>query len=225
MLTILKSDLTMAEESWGPNHHTGLLSYIAGIYQDNGQHACAEIYLKRAMEAQQRSFGGEHIRTLTTAEKLGLVLQQQRKYDQASSIFVRLLEDTKRNFGQSHYRTLRVLGNLAILHALTGQFKEAKRLHQVLLTESKRTTSSGYSEIEKATHNMLLIERMEEMDREKARPVVENDSRGNGKVGDRHFEEVEGSSSGEVRGEEHLEGALEETLQRVDSGQLENVWT
>lgn len=191
MLTMLLNDLTIAEEAWGPNHHTGLLKYLADIYQDNGQHAYAEIYLKRAIEAGQRSFGEEHIWTLMLTEKLGLVLQQEGKYDQALSIFMRLLENTKRTFGQSHYRTLRVLGNLAILYALTGQLEEAIRL-QVLLTESIQTTSSGHTEIEMARHNLLLMERMEEMDRDKAGPVVKNDSMGDTKVVDRHFEEVEG---------------------------------
>ena len=133
--TPMLKKLWEAERNCGPNHLISLeLAYsLASLYQKEGEHAKAEIFLRRTKGGRARTLGSGHLLTLKTSERLGLVLQQQGKYSQAESIYRSIHATAVKTLGNEHQETLKLLGNVAILLTLERRFVEAAAVYKEVL--------------------------------------------------------------------------------------------
>jgi tetratricopeptide (TPR) repeat protein len=98
------------------------------VQLEDGQHAAAEVSLRRLHELRRKALGDEHETTLCAAAALSLALALQGKYEAAARLQRAVLEASKRVSGRESMLTMAVTGNLANSLSHQGKHADARRL-------------------------------------------------------------------------------------------------
>jgi serine/threonine-protein kinase len=136
-----KDALSVAERSFGPDHHTTgyamihLADHVADIEQD---HAAAERLYRRGLEVMTRHFGDDSTRLLHGLNSLARLLGS-RGDDEAEIHYRRALGISQSATGPEHPRVADQLAKLAGELARQGRLSEAETLVRQSLDLSIRT--------------------------------------------------------------------------------------
>ncbi|KAI1362732.1 hypothetical protein F5Y08DRAFT_341358 [Xylaria arbuscula] len=148
---LLLQDLHDMEYSLGPTHIRTLGSAVllASRYQEEGEHAKAEVIWRRANSSQSRALGDYHPLTLKTAARLALTLQQQGKYSQAKAIYSSTSTATAMVLGDKNPETLMLMANVAMMYTLERRFDEADQEYKRVLEKMKEVLGPDHVHVRK----------------------------------------------------------------------------
>ncbi|KAI0545822.1 hypothetical protein F4679DRAFT_559895 [Xylaria curta] len=155
---ILLQDMHDMEHSLGPTHIRTLrcAALLASHYQEEGEHAKAEIIWRRANSSQSKTFGNFHPLTLKTAARLALTLQQQGKYSQAEAVYSSTCKATATVLGDDHPDSLRLMANIAVLCTLQRRFNEADEEYRRVLEKMEEILGRDHEDVKKVQMYMTL---------------------------------------------------------------------
>ncbi|KAJ3580205.1 hypothetical protein NPX13_g347 [Xylaria arbuscula] len=155
---LLLQDLHDMEYSLGPTHIRTLGSAVllASRYQEEGEHAKAEVIWRRANSSQSRALGDYHPLTLKTAARLALTLQQQGKYSQAKAIYSSTSTATAMVLGDKNPETLMLMANVAMMYTLERRFDEADQEYKRVLEKMKEVLGPDHVHVRKIQRYMIL---------------------------------------------------------------------
>ena len=106
--------------------HWSQSTVLAGCLQDMGLLKDAEPLYRRALEAQERTLGAEHLHTLVSINNLAGCLQAMGLPKNAEPLYRRALEAQERTLGAEHPHTLVSVNNLAECLRAMGLPKDAE---------------------------------------------------------------------------------------------------
>ncbi|CAL1130598.1 unnamed protein product [Cladocopium goreaui] len=109
-----------------------------------GQLKDAEALHRRALEAQERTLGGEHPSTLASVNTLAICLRDMGQLKDAEALYRRDLEAQERTLGAEHPSTLASVNGLALCLRDISQLKDAEALHRRDLEASERTLGAEH---------------------------------------------------------------------------------
>jgi tetratricopeptide (TPR) repeat protein len=149
---IFKRAIAMCEKSRGKNHSStaGSLVDMGILYKNQGKLTEAEESLKRALDIQEKGFEVDSPVVLQTLYKLSAVYQQDRKYNQASSLYETFLPRLVKRYGEKHPYVADVLENWA---AVLDDSPEHKEKVKQLLARAKKIRGSEHSSVTKHDHS------------------------------------------------------------------------
>ncbi|XXH01286.1 hypothetical protein Hte_007641 [Hypoxylon texense] len=170
---ILLQDMHDLESCLGPTHirTIGCAVLLASRYQEEGQHAKAEIIWRRANSSQSKTLGIFHPLTLSTAERLAITLQQLGKYSQAKATYSSICNAMARVFGDDHPDCLRLMANIAVLYTLERRFDEAEKEYRKVLGNMEKKLGRNHDDVKK-------IQKYIALNNEQKRPGVEGVAEG-----------------------------------------------
>ncbi|KAI0435548.1 hypothetical protein F4803DRAFT_557878 [Xylaria telfairii] len=155
---ILLQDLHDMEHSLGPAHirTLGCAVLLASRFQEEGQHAKAEIIWRRANSSQSKTLGNFHPLTLKTAARLALTLRQQGKYRQAKEIYLSTCKATAIVLGDDHPDSLRLMVNIALMCTLERHFNEADQEYRKVLGKMEEKLGRDHEDVKRTKMYMAL---------------------------------------------------------------------
>lgn len=106
-----------------------LLEKAADQFMNMGQTRDAEEMSRRAVEGYEKILGPEHTETLSSVNRLALVLQYQGKYEAAEEMNRRALEGYEKALGAEHPDTLNSVYCLAYLFHIQQRYDDASVLY------------------------------------------------------------------------------------------------
>ncbi|KAF4991981.1 hypothetical protein FDECE_13845 [Fusarium decemcellulare] len=132
-------------------HHSGIHRQLMGKYQK------AEQIHRQCLEARRRVLGLEHLDTLKSLYKLGVVLWHQSKYEESAQLNRQCLEARQRLLGEDHPDTTRSLNNVAVDLYTQGKYDEAERLNRQCLEMRLRVLGEDHEDTLKSMNNLALV--------------------------------------------------------------------
>ncbi len=89
----------------------------------------AEAVQREVYEARRRIRGADHLETIGSESVLARLVRENKRYDEAESLFQKTLENQRRVLGPRNYTTLATMYNMAsTFYWDQGQFEKADRL-------------------------------------------------------------------------------------------------
>ncbi|KAF2964022.1 hypothetical protein GQX73_g9558 [Xylaria multiplex] len=155
---MLLQDMHDIEGSLGPAH-IRTLEYavlLASQYQEEGEHAKAEIFWRRANSSQSKTLGDFHPLTLKTATSLAMILQQQGKYSQAKAICSSTRNSIATVLGDDHLDSLRLMVNIAVLYTLERRFEEADEEYRKVLRKMEEKLGPDHEDVKRIEEYRIL---------------------------------------------------------------------
>ncbi|KAI0515486.1 hypothetical protein F5B22DRAFT_607479 [Xylaria bambusicola] len=148
---LLLNDLHDMEYALGPTHIRTIrcADLAASQYQEEGEHAKAEIIWRRANSSHSRTLGDYHPLTLRTGARLALTLQQQGKYSQAKGIYSSVCNATAIVLGDEHPETLKLMTNVAMMYTLERRFDEADQEYRRALRKMEQVLGPDHEDVKK----------------------------------------------------------------------------
>ncbi len=130
-----------------PNY-TEKLCRLAGLYQSlAGDNSATEEILRKAVGAAEDNESPTSLKLAVPLNSLGLLLLQQRRYQEAELLFQRLLTIVESTLGREHIEVATALENLAAVQRQTGRTDEASRTRaravQIRNEAGKRNSNQG----------------------------------------------------------------------------------
>ena len=115
---VAQEALTVAEKTFGPNHHYTATSIdnLGAVYRDQGKYTEAEPLHKRALAIREKAFGPDHPAVAFSLNNLAMLWKSQGKYAEAEPLYKRSLKIVKKAFGPKHPYVATALKNLAVLY-------------------------------------------------------------------------------------------------------------
>jgi serine/threonine protein kinase len=127
---------------------------IGDTYVDLGLYSEAQSQLKRALELRTRVLGDEHLDTLTSMHKLGLLDWYQGKYAPAEPLLTKVLEVRRRVLGQEHPDTASAMNDLALVDWYRGEYAQAEPLFTKALEIRRRVLGQEHPETLSTVNNL-----------------------------------------------------------------------
>ncbi|KAI1124590.1 hypothetical protein F5Y10DRAFT_284912 [Nemania abortiva] len=154
----LLRDMHDMECALGPAHirTLGAAVLLASQYQEEDEHAKAEIIWRRVNSSQSKTLGDFHPLTLNTAARLAMTLQQQGNYGQAKAIYSSTCTATARVIGDDHPDSLRLMVNIAVLCTLERRFEEASQEYMKVLEKMERKFGTDHEDVKRIKTYMDL---------------------------------------------------------------------
>ena len=121
-----------------------LLDRMCGAYFQQGRYGHAIGSSEAALNGRERLLGSEHPDTLTSVNRLAMLLQAKGDYAGAEPLLRRTLEGTERVLGHEHPHTLESVNNLAALLQAKGDYAGAEPLYRRALEGTGRMLGSEH---------------------------------------------------------------------------------
>ena len=96
----------------------------------------------------------EHQNTLATIKYFGIVLQQEKKYDEAEALYRTAAEVMSRTLGPNNRNTLLARLNIAVVKEKTRQFAEAEKIYKDVLNVQVRTLGRGHPDTARSLYDL-----------------------------------------------------------------------
>ncbi len=103
---------------------------LAEFYRDQARFYEAELFIQRALEIDEVSFGKDHPEVATALNNLANLYQDTNRLEKAEPLYKRALEIYEKAFGKEHPKVATALNNLAVLYKDTNRLEEAEPLHK-----------------------------------------------------------------------------------------------
>ncbi|MFH1198523.1 MAG: toll/interleukin-1 receptor domain-containing protein [bacterium] len=140
-----------------PELNDKLLESLSDYLGSQGSYNKAEFYCQAALDVREKKFGKENPSTLTSINKLGILLQAKGAYEQAEILYRRALEARERILGKENPETLTSIFNLAALLTEKGNYEEAEKLHRWELEVSERILGKENPSTLISLNNLALL--------------------------------------------------------------------
>jgi len=160
-----------SEESTSRPFYSSILNNMAQLLKDTNRLTEAEPLMRRALEIDEKNFGGNHPIVAVQLNNLAILLQETNRLGEAEPLMRRALEIDKKGLGSDHPNVAIRLNNLAMLLKDTDRLEEAEPLmrHALEITEK----SLGYSHPNMATSLNNLAQLLQDTNRlEEAEPLM-----------------------------------------------------
>ncbi len=138
-----------------PNGHP--LYNAASYAWRKGIIADAENFSVKSMKARNKSFGLDHVKTLSSMAVVGLVYNLGGRWKEAEDLFVQVMETSLRVLGQEHPDTLTCMANLASTFWNQGRWKEAEDLQKQELEICSRVLGAEHPDTLISMENLAWI--------------------------------------------------------------------
>ncbi len=112
-------DLTLAK----------LMGNLAAVLIDQGKLTQAEVVLKEALAAKEKSVGKSNPEIASTLNDIGVLCYQQHKYEESESCFRRVLEMDEKFLPPNHRERVTTLENYAKLLSKLNRQQESERMY------------------------------------------------------------------------------------------------
>ncbi len=162
-----------------PELRAQMMYVMGGVYENLGLYARAQLLFQQALQIRQSVLGPENPDTLSSVNKLAIVLKDEGRYPEAEKLYRETLDVQRRVLGPEHRDTLDTMDGLANLLQNEGHYAEAEKLlrrtldaqRRVVGPEDPRTLSSmnslanvledegNYAEPEKLYRETLDVQR------------------------------------------------------------------
>lgn len=116
------------------------LPKIADLYRDRENFAKAESLYSQSLAINERAFGRDDFRLLSSLNGLGLTYKSQGKFQEADSSLRRALEIGELALGPDHPTVGMTLNNLGLLRYSEGKYEDAKMFYQRALAIFERAS-------------------------------------------------------------------------------------
>lgn len=123
------------------------LSYIGGLYMDQGRYHEARPYYQRLLEITEKRYGNRHLNYANALFQLADMQRLQGNYGDAERHFIGGLGILEKHFGPGHLEVANALMNLASLHVEQGKFTEGEPLYKRVLKIQEAIYSSEHPEV------------------------------------------------------------------------------
>jgi tetratricopeptide (TPR) repeat protein len=134
-----------------------ILANLAAASCYAGDYATGAERARRALEAQERVWGREHLYTLTSVNNLAELLRSKGEYDAAEPLYRRALEARERVLGREHPDTLNSMNNLALLLKSKGDYDAAEPLYRSALEARERVLGREHPDTLNSMNNLALL--------------------------------------------------------------------
>ena len=156
----LSKALKIWRNQYGDEHAetANTLSNLGIVYRFNGDLETAEAYLNQAYKIQQKINPElNHPKTATITETLGYVLKEQKKYDEAESMYRLSLKIRRKIYGNNHTDVANTLNNLSVLLAEQGKLQEAEDLIKESTKIRKQQLGTDHIQYVSSLHNLAFF--------------------------------------------------------------------
>jgi tetratricopeptide (TPR) repeat protein len=162
----------------GPNHEATLRGKIslAWAYKQQGKLDRAEAMYVELLDAFTGKFGADSPTTLHVRSNLGLVYVAQGQLDQAERHLQYVLQRSTSIYGEDNPKTVASKWFLARLYRRQRNYERSVRLYDEVLT--KLRANPGFNEAKLFTLSELAQTHLEAKQPDKARPLIEEFTRG-----------------------------------------------
>lgn len=136
--------LRIARATYGGSHPliAELLTRLAGVQRDMGNHSGALMYLQEALEIQSAIYGGDSERLSTTLNNLGSALRDQGRLEEAMVCLQRALAIDERALGSGNPTVANRLNNLGSVLRDQGRLQEAAAYFERALAIDEKALGS-----------------------------------------------------------------------------------
>ncbi|MFD5557581.1 FxSxx-COOH system tetratricopeptide repeat protein [Streptomyces sp. NPDC127068] len=125
-------------------HTADALNHFGLFQLEQGAYPAAVQALQRAVAADERELGTEHVDTLSSRSNLALAYRAMGDGARALPLCERTLRDRERVLGVDHPGTLVSRGNLAVVYQAVGDLARALPLHQRVLRDWQRVLGADH---------------------------------------------------------------------------------
>ena len=136
--------------SWKSYTKAGLKAYHQGNYPEAEKHLAAAV-------KEAEGFGPQDELLAASLQVLGLVYQDQGKYDEAELLNKRALAISEKAWGPEHSTVAAALNDLALLYNTQGKYAEAEPLHRRALAIYEKTEGPEHPDVAYSLHNLALL--------------------------------------------------------------------
>jgi tetratricopeptide (TPR) repeat protein len=157
--TIAARALQQTEARIGPGD-TDLvvaLEDIAAVCMEEGDLACAEPHLVRALALAESAWGEEHPRTTIVVTNLGHLEELREDYPAASRWFARALRDSEAVLGPHHPDVAKAHYNVGVAGDRLRDYETARREFGVALALFRETLGEDHPVVAMTLHNLGAV--------------------------------------------------------------------
>lgn len=172
MASVYRRALEGREKTLGLEHVDTLFSVnnLATALQSQGDHKTPEKSYRQAIQGFE-ALGIEHPRTVCPVQNLASLHQKQGKYEAAEKLHRQALEGREKILGMEHPDTLHSVHRLAYVFYDQRRYHEAFILHSRASAGFMKTLGPDHPSTRKCSrHHSSMLRKMEENDRDAARP-------------------------------------------------------
>ncbi len=135
----------------------GVLSDLAGVYQEEGRFEDAEPLAREALDGFRRAQGENHADTLTAKNNLAFLLHSLGRLDDAETLYRETLDRQRELLGEENRGTLSSKGNLAQLLMDEGRLEEAAPLVLETLAARQRVLGPDHPDTVTSVNNAARL--------------------------------------------------------------------
>ena len=117
---------------------------LCGVQANQGKCEEAEAELRRILEVQERSFGEEHLTTISIVDDLAWILTGQNKSQEAKICYQRVVDYWKKHQYSQQPFSARSLARFGMAFERLGKHKEAEAVLREALAESVRALGAEH---------------------------------------------------------------------------------
>ncbi|WP_019502721.1 tetratricopeptide repeat protein [Pseudanabaena sp. PCC 6802] len=145
------------EDTGSPESLAIGLSWLAFLYQSQGNYAEAELLYRRSREIWERQLGADHPRVAQSLNNLAELYKAEGKYAEAEPLYLRSLKITEGQLGADHPDVATFLNNLAHLYQLQGKYAEAEPLYLRSLEITERQLGADHPDVATFLNNLAHL--------------------------------------------------------------------
>ena len=137
----------------------GALIELGYIYARTGRRSDAENLFNESLELVEPHYGKRHSTVLRAKHLLAWTWRCERRYPEATKLFLEVLALRKATLGEQHPDTAMIFGNLAGIHTATGDYEAALTFNRLAEKgESRLGASNVYTFIRRQREGLILRE-------------------------------------------------------------------
>jgi tetratricopeptide (TPR) repeat protein len=126
------------------------------ILDDEDRHQAEQMY-QRALQGKEKTWGPEHISTLSIIGDLGSLYAKLGRLDEAEMMYERALQGYEKAWGPEHTSTLDTVNNLGILYAYLGRLDEAEKMYERALQGYEKACGPEHTSTLNTVNNLGLL--------------------------------------------------------------------
>jgi len=139
---------------YGEKERIEIAEKFSWIFYENGQYQNAIMFREKMVEAERRTFGEEHVRTLRTMKHLAESYRIAGQIQMAVNLHEEVLDVWKRTSGEEHPDTLMSISDLALCYSALDRNQDALMLDEKVLEVRKRVLGEEHLETLRSMNNL-----------------------------------------------------------------------
>jgi tetratricopeptide (TPR) repeat protein/tRNA A-37 threonylcarbamoyl transferase component Bud32 len=160
---VLVEAIAQGEEVLGDDHpwQAKLRTTLGRVFYTRRDYARAEVEMRAALRVFERAHGEDSANVTAALNGLALVLDQQRRFDEALALYQRALTNVRANNGPRHANAGKILHNMGLVHLELGDYakalahvEEALAIKREVYGPSSVEVARAHDDVARALHGL-----------------------------------------------------------------------